>query len=80
MAPPVFTSTKEISSIVIERASSDEPAVFVKPQTTDSKSPVDAAKVKSVESHETDSNDTTMAIIKVSLIINSWVFKNVCLG
>ena len=77
VAPPVFTSTKEISSIVIERASSDEPAVFVKPQTTDSKSPVDAAKVKSVESHETDSNDTTMAIIKVSFIINSWsCFEN----
>lgn len=70
---PVFTSTNEISKIVIEHASSDDASLFARPNTnTDSKSPVVCFdsftrnnKPTSGEENETELPEAAMAVMQV---------------
>ncbi|XP_067932195.1 protein HIRA-like [Watersipora subatra] len=61
IAPPVFTSTNEISKIVIEHASSEDASLFAKPLASESTSPKDLGRGKMAAA---DAISDSMAIIQ----------------
>ena len=72
---PTFTSTNEISKIVIEHASSEDASLFARPTTnTDSKSPIAGTdsphrinKTSSGEEKEAERPEAAMAVMQVRL-------------